>query len=71
MAVPRVRVLGTDREEAAPAAVLQELVITPLGAGQEVGRSCILMQYAGKTVLVRPAPFCATLPLCTASPFPA
>jgi predicted metal-dependent RNase len=27
--------------------------ITPLGAGQEVGRSCILMEYKSKVVMVR------------------
>ncbi|KAJ3037637.1 Cleavage and polyadenylation specificity factor subunit 3 [Rhizophlyctis rosea] len=26
--------------------------ITPLGAGQEVGRSCLLMEYKGKTVML-------------------
>jgi cleavage and polyadenylation specificity factor subunit 3 len=26
--------------------------ITPLGAGQEVGRSCILVEYKGKTLLL-------------------
>lgn len=29
-----------------------ELIITPLGAGSEVGRSCVYMSYKGKTVLV-------------------
>lgn len=28
-----------------------ELIITPLGAGSEVGRSCVYMSYKGKTVL--------------------
>ncbi|KAJ3708206.1 hypothetical protein LUZ61_011911 [Rhynchospora tenuis] len=28
-----------------------QLVITPLGAGNEVGRSCVYMSYKGKTVL--------------------
>lgn len=31
-----------------------KLIITPLGAGNEVGRSCVYMNYKGKTVLVRP-----------------
>lgn len=35
----------TAREE-------DKLVITPLGAGNEVGRSCVYMSYKGKTVLV-------------------
>jgi cleavage and polyadenylation specificity factor subunit 3 len=28
------------------------LRITPLGAGNEVGRSCVLLEYKGKTVLL-------------------
>ncbi|KAL0357176.1 UNVERIFIED_CONTAM: Cleavage and polyadenylation specificity factor subunit-I [Sesamum calycinum] len=28
-----------------------ELIITPLGAGNEVGRSCVYMSYKGKTVM--------------------
>ena len=28
------------------------LKITPLGAGQEVGRSCILLEYKGKKIMV-------------------
>ena len=27
--------------------------LTPLGAGQEVGRSCMYFQFKGKTILVR------------------
>lgn len=30
--------------------------VTPLGAGHEVGRSCIIVKYKGKTVMVRPRP---------------
>ena len=26
--------------------------VTPLGAGQEVGRSCIILRYGGKTVML-------------------
>ena len=29
-----------------------QLIITPLGAGNEVGRSCVYMSYKGKTVMV-------------------
>jgi len=28
-----------------------QLIVTPLGAGNEVGRSCVYMTYKGKTVL--------------------
>ena len=28
------------------------MTITPLGGGQEVGRSCILLQYRGRTVML-------------------
>jgi hypothetical protein len=31
-----------------------QLIITPLGAGNEVGRSCVYMTYKNKTVLVTP-----------------
>jgi hypothetical protein len=27
--------------------------LTPLGAGQEVGRSCLYMTFKGKTIMVR------------------
>lgn len=30
-----------------------KLTITPLGAGQEVGRSCITVEYKGKKIMVR------------------
>lgn len=29
-----------------------KLVITPLGAGNEVGRSCVFMTFKGKTIMV-------------------
>lgn len=29
-----------------------KLEVTPLGAGNEVGRSCVYMTYKGKTVMV-------------------
>lgn len=33
-----------------------KVVVTPLGAGNEVGRSCVYMSYKGKTVLVCHSP---------------
>lgn len=30
---------------------MSDLRLTPLGAGQEVGRSCIVLQYRDKTVV--------------------
>lgn len=33
-------------------AMLEEMTIQPLGAGNEVGRSCILLTFAGKTIMV-------------------
>jgi len=53
--MPRIRVLPTKRRAEGDAKVVQQLEVTPLGAGREVGRSCILLKYAGKTVLVREA----------------
>jgi len=38
------------------------LKITPLGAGNEVGRSCILLEYKGKTIMVN-YPFNFKIPL--------
>eukprot|EP00887_Chlorella_sp_A99_P001920 scaffold18.g1920.t1 len=40
--------------EGSPSSVegLHQLSITPLGAGQEVGRSCIIVKYQGKTVML-------------------
>lgn len=29
-----------------------QLIVTPLGAGNEVGRSCVYMSFRGKTILV-------------------
>ena len=40
------RELSATREE-------DQLIVTPLGAGNEVGRSCVYMSYKGKVVLVR------------------
>lgn len=30
----------------------EEMTITPLGAGSEVGRSCIVLKFKGKTIMV-------------------
>ena len=30
----------------------EEMTIMPLGGGQEVGRSCILLKYSGRTVML-------------------
>jgi len=35
-----------------PAEESDQLVIRPLGAGQEVGRSCIFLEYKGKKILL-------------------
>jgi len=39
----------------------EEMTITPLGAGNEVGRSCILLTYKGKKILLD----CGVLPSFT------
>lgn len=31
----------------------EKMKITPLGAGSEVGRSCIIVEFKGKTIMVR------------------
>ncbi|KAJ3091693.1 hypothetical protein HK102_013774 [Quaeritorhiza haematococci] len=46
---------GKRKEPPTPVPVPDEediLKITPLGAGNEVGRSCILLEYKGKTVML-------------------
>jgi predicted metal-dependent RNase len=46
---------GLKRRGALSASASKEedkLVVTPLGAGNEVGRSCVYMSYKGKSVLV-------------------
>lgn len=36
----------------ASSSVGEEMVIVPLGGGQEVGRSCILLKYQGRTIML-------------------
>lgn len=40
------------RRDSMPTRESDLLTITPLGAGSEVGRSCVYMTFKGKTVLV-------------------
>eukprot|EP00898_Chlorokybus_atmophyticus_P007094 jgi/Chlat1/7386/Chrsp6S07417 len=47
----RKDVSGDDGAEAAASGAEDVLEITPLGAGNEVGRSCVHMTFRGKTVL--------------------
>lgn len=42
-----------------------ELMFLCLGGGNEVGRSCHIIQYKGKTVMVRPPPFSLRRSRCT------
>uniref|UniRef100_A0A9I9E0Y7 Cleavage and polyadenylation specificity factor subunit 3-I n=1 Tax=Cucumis melo TaxID=3656 RepID=A0A9I9E0Y7_CUCME len=39
------------KREASSTREEDQLIITPLGAGNEVGRSCVYMSYKGKIVL--------------------
>ena len=45
-------VLGEERVSEGVAAGEEEMTIMPLGGGQEVGRSCILLKYRGRTVML-------------------
>ncbi len=45
-AKPAVLPLGVELEPADAQQEMGEISITPLGAGQEVGRSCIIVEYA-------------------------
>lgn len=41
----------TQRAESPSTVGTEEVVIRPLGAGQEVGRSCFVLRYQGKGVM--------------------
>ena len=43
----------SKRKDLIPAEEDETMEIMPLGAGNEVGRSCVYMKYKGKHVLVR------------------
>ena len=43
---------GTKRRAESEAGTKQEMLIVPLGAGAEVGRSCHILKYKGKTIMV-------------------
>jgi hypothetical protein len=43
---------GVSAPGASASSVVDTVEITPLGAGSEVGRSCILVSYKGKNVLL-------------------
>jgi hypothetical protein len=45
-AKPAVLPLGVELEPSGAEQEMGEVLITPLGAGQEVGRSCIIVEYA-------------------------
>lgn len=44
-------VSSLKRRDSLPTRESDQLIITPLGAGSEVGRSCVYMTYKGKTIL--------------------
>jgi cleavage and polyadenylation specificity factor subunit 3 len=45
--------MATKRKnEQLPAEESDQLIIRPLGAGQEVGRSCIMLEFKGKKIMV-------------------
>ena len=54
--------------DAAAAGDLMEL--TPLGAGQEVGRSCLYLTFKGKTIMVRLGPLPPAPPRPCSAPSP-
>lgn len=49
----KANAMATDTEE--PIDPADELMFLCLGGGNEVGRSCHIIQYKGKTVMVREA----------------
>jgi len=59
--------MATKRKASAMAPVIEEpvdpadeLMFLCLGGGNEVGRSCHILQYKGKTVMVSSAPYQST-----------
>jgi cleavage and polyadenylation specificity factor subunit 3 len=50
--VPTSAEAGGGGPAPAPGRAVDTLEVTPLGAGSEVGRSCILLSYKGKNVLL-------------------
>ena len=50
--VPPSAEAGGGGPAPAPSGAVDTLEVTPLGAGSEVGRSCILLSYKGKNVLL-------------------
>ena len=46
--------IGTAKRRATnvPPEESDQLIIKPLGAGQEVGRSCIMLEYKGKKIML-------------------
>jgi cleavage and polyadenylation specificity factor subunit 3 len=41
-----------EREEDGEVIVGETMCIMPIGAGNEVGRSCIILKYMGKTIML-------------------
>jgi Cft2 family RNA processing exonuclease len=41
-----------EREEDGELIVGETMCIMPIGAGNEVGRSCIILKYMGKTIML-------------------
>lgn len=56
MATKRKAAAMASAEDDDPVDPSDELVFIGLGGCQEVGRSCHILQYKGKTVMVRMAP---------------
>lgn len=46
----------TPENDGAPAEATDSMEILMLGAGQEVGRSCCLLNFRGKSIMVSPQP---------------
>jgi cleavage and polyadenylation specificity factor subunit 3 len=54
---------ASTEEDDEPVDPSDELIFTGLGGCQEVGRSCHILQYKGKTVMVLSSPHqCSRLP---------
>ena len=47
-----VSINGSSKPSTVTVGTSSTLEIIPLGAGEEVGRSCIIVKYQGKTIMV-------------------
>ena len=45
-----------SKRRAADVPIFEQLQFTALGGGEEVGRSCLILRFKGKNIMVRHSP---------------